>query len=635
MSELPLRDSVRSLANICEPHLTRPAYKRLIRWLTDEAYAPYIADIHRLIESENWVELQDSFRAVLPFGTGGRRGPRGVGPNRINARTIAESACGLARWAMRNRKARGLGPDTATIVIAYDTRIMSEELARVCAEVIAAQGCRALLFAEWRPTPQLSFAVRHHRADAGIVISASHNPPSDNGFKAYGPDGGQLAPPHDAQVMRAVKALSGKPIASIPFEQALDAGLVQYLGDSDDRAYRETVLAQGLCPDRNVRVVYTPLHGTGLRSIVPVLTEAGFHQLALVESQATPDGSFSQVTNNKPNPEELPALDRAGAQARETDAHIAIGTDPDADRLGCIAVDTRAVRTGGAKRWQALTGNQIGALLCHHVLSSRRDSDRLRPDALVLTTAVTSRMIAKIAASFGVAAIEELLVGFKYVARVIESLADPDRMVFACEESHGYLSGPYTRDKDAAPAALLLAEAAARANARGGDLWQVLDDLYRQYGYHCEVMFSEELNPVGGKARIRRMTSGLRNHPPSRIANLKVSQITDRLNNTVLDPQTGQRSPFAPIADPATGEPLAALVAPRDDLLIFDLAGDDIIAGARLAIRPSGTEPKCKFYASAWTAPGCDPDTVRDRVTERSRDFHEAFIALARGFVDK
>jgi phosphoglucomutase/phosphomannomutase len=523
-------------------------------------------------------------------------------------------------------------------VIAYDTRHQSLELARVCAEVIAGRGMRAAMFAECRPTPQLSFAVRRLGAVAGIVISASHNPPEDNGFKAYGPDGGQIAPPEDARVMSAVKRLSGVAIAQVPFDDAVAAGLIALLGPDEDEAYWSAVLACGCASARGAGIVYSPLNGTGKHSVIPVLRRAGFDRLSTVMAQEASDGSFKSVTGLKPNPEEPATLDLSAAQAADSGAEVAFGTDPDADRLGCVAValpGPGAFRDRSTTTRSPLTGNQIATILCHHVLAARREHSALDHTSLVLTTAVTTRMIGKIAASYGVGCIEELLVGFKYVACVARSLTDAGRLVFACEESHGYLGGPYTRDKDAACAALLMAEAASVAKDAGGDLWSTLEMLYARHGYHCDIMFSEELSPEGGKARIRRMTNGMRSRPPRSIGGLRVERITDRLASVVSGGTAGRSVALDPIVDPATGVPIAALALARDNLLIFELGGSGALAGARLAIRPSGTEPKCKFYVSAWTNPTDDLAAIRTSVDDRTRALQDEFVAYARGFVSR
>ena len=623
----------------CQRRLSSTALRRVRLWLTSEAYSDHVSDILGLIADQQWDTLEQSFATVLPFGTGGRRGPRGVGPNRINARTIAESARGLVNWARNRRTSNDHRTPSGTIVIAYDTRIASRELAVVCAEVIAAAGMTAIIFDDCRPTPELSFAVRHLNADAGIVISASHNPPTDNGFKAYGPDGGQIPPPKDAEVMRSVKRLSGKPIPRVPYDQALSLEKVKVIGPEIDAAYHAAVRATGLSTSHTdsqqetsashseVKIVYTPLHGTGMHSLPPVLAAAGFADVTIVAAQADPDGSFPTVPDGKPNPEEIKALEQAGDLACEIGADIAIGTDPDADRLGCIVLrrNPEPVRI-------PLSGNQIATVLCAYVLERRSALGMLNPDGLVLTTTVTSPMIGKIARAHGVGVIDNLLVGFKYIACVLGDVSDPDRVVFACEESHGYLSGHYTRDKDAACAALLLAEAAAAAKARGSDLWQQLDAVYSRFGYHADLMFSEELSPAGGRARIRRMTNGLRSSLPAMIGGYRVTRVIDRLSATEWDPVSNTVSPYPAACDPYDGAVLRSLLPARDNLLIFELAGDDVLEGARLAIRPSGTEPKCKFYVSAWTGQHGDLELARSQTDARTRALQHAFVDLARSY---
>lgn len=605
--------------------LSVAALENLREWLTEPAYEESRADIARLIEQGLWSEIEDSFYKVLEFGTGGRRGPRGVGPNRINARTIAESARGLAEWALQRAT-----PGRTGIAIAHDTRHQSPELARVSAEVIAAMGIPVFYYPEFRPTPQLSFTVRLKSAAAGIVISASHNPRTDNGFKAYGPDGGQLVPPLDAEVLEAVKATLGQPIPRMPFEDAVSAGLITMLGAEEDLAYRRAVLATSRNGFRDTRIVYTPLHGAGIVSVPPVLQEAGFKDIRIVEHQAKPDGDFPYVHNNIPNPEEPAALAEAARMGQELGADLAIGTDPDADRLGCVAP-----RRNGRDAWQRLSGNQIGAILCRYVLETMQSTGRLRPDHLVLTTTVTSPMLGKIARHYGVGVIEELLVGFKYVACVIESLADPDRVIFACEESHGYLGGPYTRDKDGAGAALLLAEAAAWQRCRSRDLFDLLEETYALVGYHADFMFPH-LNPgPTGMEQISRMLVGLRSAPPAGIGGLQVVRIIDRLDGTIRDASGQVIRAFPAICDPVTGVPIEALRPATDNLLIYELAGEGPVGGAKAAIRPSGTEPKVKFYASAWSEPGgasaetrSSVNAVAERILEELRNHA---LALAGG----
>ncbi len=598
--------------------LSAEAADNLVRWLTEPAYRASVPEIAALIHSQAWDVLEDGFYTVLPFGTGGRRGPRGVGPNRINARTIAESARGLADWTIQHH-----GPNSS-IVIAYDTRHASTELSRVCAEVVAASGLTAYLYDGFRPTPQLSFTVRLLEAGAGIVISASHNPRSDNGFKAYGPDGGQLVPPVDAEVMDAVERTMGKDIPRLPLEEGVRQGCIRMLGEREDVAYRSAVLSTSRSTRRAARIVYTPLHGAGIRSVLPILHAAGFEDVHLVEAQSEPDGDFPNVRNNIPNPEEPAALAEAAELAAHLGADIAIGTDPDADRLGCVAK-----RVSSDQTWDRLTGNQIGALLCHYVLSELSRQGRLRPDNLVLTTTVTSPMIGKLARFHGAGVIEDLLVGFKYVACVMADLPDPGRVVFACEESHGYLGGSYTRDKDGAGAALLLAEATARAREEGGDLWRTLDRIFEMVGYHCDLMYPHLSPGKSGMEHIARMLAGLRASTPRSLGSLDVLRVTDRLDGTVYDVDGNVIGRFEPITDPATGVVLQGLLPATDNLLVYDLAGTGSLAGVRAAVRPSGTEPKCKFYASGWTLPGPTSPATRRQVDAQTQRVVDELLAYA------
>jgi len=504
------------------------------------------------------------------------------------------------------------------VVIACDTRHASQDLAVVCAEVTAAAGLTALIYESFRPTPELSFTVRLHHTSAGIVISASHNPRTDNGFKAYGPDGGQLVPPYDAEVLEAVERTMSQEIPRLPLEEGLQDGRIRWLGETEDDAYRKAVLKTSHSEHREARIVYTPLHGAGIRSVPPVLEAAGFHDVHLVAEQAEPNGDFPNVFNNIPNPEEPEALNEAARLAVQLDADVAIGSDPDADRLGCVAR-----RAKPEPRWERLTGNQIGAILCDYVLGAMDAGGQLLPKHLVLTTTVTSRMIGKIAARHGVGVIEDLLVGFKYIACVMEELGDPHRVVFACEESHGYLGGSYTRDKDASCAALLLSEAVACARLDGEDLWDRLEEVYDAVGYHCDLMFPYFSPGKSGLAHIDRMLAGLRLQPPKHLAGLPVTRITDRLANTIRDAQGVLIGEFSPLRDPHTEAVLRGLLPAKDNLLVFEIGGDGPLAGARAAVRPSGTEPKCKFYASGWSEPHrCDPSvrSAVDSLTARIRD---------------
>lgn len=610
-------------------HLSQDALTNFRLWLTDEAYGDFQAEIVELADRDAWTELEDAFYTTIPFGTGGRRGARGPGPNRINRRTIAESARGLVDWVV----AEGADAASRGVVIAYDTRHGSPEFSETCARVIAAMGVPVYLFDGFRSTPELSFAVRHLRARAGIVVSASHNPPGDNGFKAYGDDGGQLVPPDDAAVMDRVQAVRGL-IPELDFQEGKSIGLIRMVGAEVDQAYQEALSEVLLTKSRGVRIVFTPLHGVGTTSVLPALELAGFTDVHVVLEQATPDGDFTNVADQIPNPEVPAALAQAKALAEQLDADIAIGTDPDADRLGCIAK-----RTGnGRVEWLPLNGNQIGAILCYFVLSELSSQGRLPDDALVMRTAVTTGLIDRIAEHFGVRLVSELLVGFKYIACVLKHLDNPDRFVFGTEESHGYLSKPHAHDKDGANAALVLAEAAAQMKQSGRDLWWLLGQIHRQFGYFNERMENYVRPGKAGQEEIVAMLDRMREQPPRTIAGLQVLKMVDRLTDKVHDMQDNRVRPFEPIADPKTGVVIEQLELAKDNLLIFHLGGNDIVDGGLVAIRPSGTEPKCKFYVAAHRHAGdgatdAQLETVKGAVDELTRILAEDVVRYGRSLV--
>jgi phosphoglucomutase len=575
---------VPKLLGLSRPHISPGAYENLVIWLTRPPFMSFREEVASYIVDRRWDELEDAFYTTIPFGTGGRRGRRGPGPNRINERTIAESALGVAEWVLSRSAGKA---DNASVAIAFDTRHFSAEYAKVTASVFAQAGIVAYLFDGPRATPELSFAVRHLGAQAGIVISASHNPPPDNGFKVYGADGGQVVPPDDAAIMAAVAGVGLGPIPMRDFDDALQAGRIRWIGREVDEAYWQVVAGSAVSGDREVRVVFSPLHGTGTTSVLPALECAGFRDVHVVADQLRPDGDFPTVTGQTPNPEEIQVMTQATSLAMTLDADIALATDPDADRLGCVAKRTSP---GGEAAWARLSGNQIGVLIAWHLLRNLQARGGLSPGSLVLRTAVTTAMVDRMAEHFGVGLVHDLLVGFKYVGAVLNAVDDPGRLVFAAEESHGYLSQPHVRDKDAANAAVLLAEAAAQAKAGGSDLWAVLDGLYRQFGYHSQALLSETLPGKSGQERIKTAVRLLRNAPPNSLAGLPVDEAIDR------------GAPFA-ISDPLNGQPFTQLSRATDDLLIFRLGPDGPVAGGRAAVRPSGTEPKCKFYVELWTGP--------------------------------
>ena len=565
-----------------EDRLSVAAFRAVSQWLTDPVFADFVEEIQLLVENEDIDELEDAFRIHIEFGTGGIRGKMGPGSNRINLRTIGEAAQGLAQYILKSgiEDAKGKG-----VVIAYDTRNNSDVFARETASVIAGNGIVARLFDGPRATPHLSFALRQTGAVAGVVISASHNPPSDNGFKAFWIDGGQVVPPHDKNIIAEVGAVKG--LNRIDYAEGVERGLIEVLEAKLDAQYIEKLVDLSLCDARDISIVYTPLHGVGSTSVVPALQRLGYSHLRVVEAQDVPDGDFPTVAGGVANPEDPGVLSLSIEEARQVRADVVLASDPDADRLGC-ALPHPQKGWDAAPEELAINGNQIGAVLCYYILAALENQGRLPDRGVVCKTIVTTDLISLIARDFGLIPVDNLLVGFKYIGDVINNLSDDETFVFGTEESHGYLFTDFVRDKDAAVAAVLLAECAAKLKRRGRTLRDYLDDIYRAFGYFCEVQKSTYREGARGNEEIAQIMSGLRRDPPAEIGGYKVVEVVDRQTNTVCNVQTGTTRAI----QGATGNVLA---------FTFTEEGH-----TRVTARPSGTEPKIKYYVSASSADRAD-----------------------------
>ncbi len=542
------------------------------RWLDDPQYAserPALVALLTAVAAGSDVaraELLDAFSQVLPIGTGGRRGRVGPGPNRMNSVVVRETAQGVVD-ALRQ------AGDTPQVAIVYDTRMHSRQFAYAIAEQCAAGGLTVILLDAPRPTPELSFLVRRMGCGAGVVVSASHNPPEDNGIKIYGPDGAQVLGARDAALMRAILAAgagSGETLGEEPRGPIHVIAPEQVLTEAD-RPYHDYVLAQGVVPGsleaRGFSLVFTPLHGVGHTSAGVVLKARGL-TVHLVEAQCDPDGGrFSTVVSANP---ELPASMAMGvALAEVVGAQLVLATDPDADRLGA----TVRGRDGG---FQALDGNRLGVLMLDHVLDNM--AGRLPPTGWVLTTLVTTPLLATLARAHGIEVVDDLLVGFKHHAGMMAE--QPERtLIFGCEESHGYIRGDDIRDKDGAIAALLLAECAAVAHAEGRTLFDNLERIWCRHGYHREKTANLVAPGLAGRAAIARVMQTWRQLPPTGFAGLSVVKVDDRL----VPRGTGSATRDLP-----------------GDVLSFELEGAG--RGCRVVLRPSGTEPKLKVYALARSA---------------------------------
>ncbi len=565
------------LPDAATAHLSADAQTNINQWLTESKYEEYRSELEKLIADEQWQLLEDSFFKVVEFGTGGRRGTTGIGSNRINRVTIGESAQALCEYA---RTADAAAPEKG-IVIAYDTRLSSPELSRFTAQVCAANGFKTYLFDSFRSTPELSFAVRHLQAAAGIVISASHNPPADNGFKAYWDDGAQLVAPHDKGVLAAAAALTK--IDSIPFDEAVADGKIQMVGEAIDQAYIAAVVDQSEGTARDLNIVYSPLHGAGQTNVLPVLKAAGFESISVVEDQMVPDGHFPTIENGKPNPEERAANDRAVAQLLAENADIAITNDPDADRIGVV------VRVGDDPVY--LNGNQSAVLATDYALRKLKDSGVLTDKHYIAKTIVTTDMLDALAKHYGVTSYGNMLVGFKYIGELIRNKESTDEVfVIGGEESYGLLKGDYARDKDGAAGALPLAEYAAELKAEGKTLLDRLYELYGEHGLYIERLDNIVSPGADGFERMQSIMAKLRTSPPVKVGDYDVTAVLDYGDLTRKDLSTGETTPIDCI---------------KGNVVVLEL-GD---SRRRITVRPSGTEPKIKFYVQ-WYDDVEDNDLV-------------------------
>ncbi len=545
-------------------HLSSSSIENINIWLSQPKYNEFKPELEKMIQDGDWQQLEDAFFKIIEFGTGGRRGKTGVGSNRINKVTIGESAQALCEYAVTFDEN---APDKG-IVIAYDTRLTSPELSRFAAQVVAANGFKVYLFDSFRSTPELSFAVRHLGCAAGIVISASHNPPSDNGFKAYWSDGGQLVKPHDEGVLAMATKITD--IKVVDYEEAVSSQKIIAISQEVDIAYIAAASAEALGTDRDINIVYSPLHGTGLTSVLPVLRAVGFNNISVVEAQMVPDGSFPTIENGKPNPEEQSANDMAVAQLLAESADIAITNDPDADRIGVM------VRLDGELIY--LNGNQAAVLAADYVLKQLKDSFRLTSDHYIVKTIVTTDMLGALASYYGATMYSNLLIGFKYIGELILNKESTDEIfVIGCEESYGLLKGSYCRDKDAATGALPLAEYAAELKKVGKTLYDRLLELYIQHGLYIERLDTMYCLGSTGFEKMQNIMSSLRKFAPERIGDNVVTAILDYESLERRDIVTGKTSKI----DCQSG-----------NVIVLEF-GD---VRNRISIRPSGTEPKLKFY---------------------------------------
>ena len=575
--------------------LSPSAAENIASWLTEPHLEEYAQQVAEHVAAGKFKELDDAFWTIIPFGTGGRRGRMyPIGCNAINDRTIGESAQGLADYMKEQTQGESLA-----CAIAYDTRHRSRQFAELCAEIMTAAGFMVYFLDGYRSTPELSFAVRYKDCDCGIMITASHNPPSDNAVKVYGPSGGQFVPPHDKDSIARMQQVTRIERAS--FASALKEGKIVYCQEEVDAAFVAALQRQSMPGPRELKIIYSPLHGVGSSAVLPALEAVGFEDVELFGPHAEPDPNFPNVPDNVANPENSAVFDAIIKRAKATGADLIMVTDPDCDRLGCAAPLT----ADPDSPWETLTGNQIGSLLTDCLLSTHRDAGTLTPEHYVVKTLVTTELMRRIADDYGVQTAGNLLVGFKWIGAEMDARG-PDRFVFGAEESYGFLAGDHVRDKDAAVAAMLLAEYAARLKTEGLTLHGKLDELFRRYGCHAESQVSVRMPGEKGMDDMKALMAGFRTDPPRSIAGMKVVRVRDYLGGTVTEPGAGPQP----------------LDGPTGDMVILDLD----VEGNYVAVRPSGTEPKVKFYTFAYQRPDPADDlpaikaALAERLAEMERD---------------
>ncbi|GFO86374.1 phospho-sugar mutase [Anaerostipes butyraticus] len=539
-------------------------------WLTNPYFDEDTKKELKAIENDD-NEIKERFYADLAFGTAGLRGIIGAGINRMNIYVVRKATQGLADYILEQNT------DKKRVAIAFDSRHMSPEFADEAARCLAANGIKAFIFESLRPTPELSFAVRHLNCIAGINITASHNPPAYNGYKVYWEDGAQFTDPHASGVTAKVNAITDiSTCKTISKEEAMEAGLYEVIGAEVDDAYiaevEKQVFNQKAIDEMSskLKIVYTPLHGTGNLPVRRVLSDLGFENVYVVPEQELPDGDFPTVSY--PNPEAKEAFELGLALAKEKDADLVLATDPDADRLGVYVKDSKS------GDYIPLTGNMSGSLLCEYVLSQRKAINGSLPeDGAVVKSIVTTNLVDAIADAYNVKLIE-VLTGFKWIGKEILGFEKSGKgtYLFGLEESYGCLIGTYARDKDAVSATVALCEAAAYYATQGKTLWDIMLEMYEKYGYYLDRITAMDFPGLEGMDKMQSMLNAFRENPPKEIAGYKVEKVRDYSNDTILDVSTGETSPIG---------------LPNSNVLYYELEG-----GAWVCVRPSGTEPKIKFY---------------------------------------
>ena len=538
--------------------------KKAEDWLQSNIDQESKDQIQAMLDAEDQSELIDSFYKDLEFGTGGLRGIMGIGSNRMNKYTLGKATQGLSNYLIK-----AFPGQDVSVAIAHDSRNNSAFFAETTASIFSANGIKVYFFTDLRPTPELSFAIRYLGCQSGVVLTASHNPKEYNGYKAYWDDGAQVTPPHDVNVIDEVNKIAS--IDDVKFTK--NAALIVEIGEEIDEKYLEQVKGLSLSRElikkqKDLKIVYSPIHGTGITLVPEILKRFGFENVHIVEEQSTPDGNFPTVVY--PNPEEAEAMSLALQQAKAIDADLIMATDPDADRVGIGAKNSHGV-------FQLINGNQAASLLIYYMLKIWSEKDKLDGGQFVIKTIVTTDLIMDIAKKFGVDSYETLT-GFKYIAAVIKDLEGKKKFIVGGEESYGYLIGDFVRDKDAIASCAMLAEMAAWAKENGMSIFDLLAEVYKEFGFYQESLLSITRKGKSGAEEIEEMMKNMRANPPKTIHGSPVVKVFDYQSSEVTDLGTGST---------------VKLDFPTSNVLQYTTED-----GTKISARPSGTEPKIKFYFS-------------------------------------
>ena len=561
---------------------------RAQHWLAPEFNEETRREVREMLEKDE-KKLVDAFYQDLEFGTGGLRGIMGAGTNRMNIYTLGMATQGLSNYIIKE-----FGDKNIRVAIAHDCRNNSRYFAETAADMFSANGFEVFLFEDLRPTPELSFAIRHYKCQSGIVITASHNPPEYNGYKAYWDDGGQVVPPHDEGVIEEVRKITS--VSQIRFDSKKDR--IKIIGKETDELFLKEVVKMSINPEINRKhadtgIVFTPIHGTGGTLVPAALKLFGFTNIITVPEQDIVDGNFPTVKS--PNPEEPAALSMAIDKAKKTDAEIVMATDPDADRLGI------ALRNPD-NEFVLLNGNQTGVLLIHYILSQFKARNKYKGKEYIIKTIVTTDLMDRIAESYNVKCYN-VLTGFKYFAELIKKLEGKEKYIGGGEESYGFLPGDYVRDKDAVASCALFAEMAAFAKENGKTLFDQLTDIYLEYGLYKEKLINIVRKGAEGAGEIKAMMAGYRTNPPKMINNSPVVRMNDYSTLVSTNCLTGETE---------------KIDLPKSDVLQFFLED-----GSKISVRPSGTEPKIKFYFSVNT-----PLDSADKLEETEKSLDEKISGI-------